>query len=114
MNSAPAQKDTRCYEINCSVLVKDSLLNTEDLKNYLEARIKVNGRTGNLAGNVDLVCTEDSIVVKPRVRLPKKYLKYLGNKFLYKKELKDWVRILSTGKSSYKLVYYRVVSNKDE
>nr|6ZU5_LU0 Chain LU0, eL22 [Paranosema locustae] len=114
MNSVQAENDTRCYELNCSVLVKDSLLSTEDLNSYLEARMKVNGRTGNLAGNIDLVCTEESILVKPRVRLSKKYLKYLVKKFLYKKELIDWVRILSTGKSSYKLAYYRVVSNKYE
>lgn len=114
MSEAADPASNKCYEINCGTLVKDSLLNLEDFKSYLEARIKVKGKTGRVADNVDLACTNESLLVSPKVRLSKKYLKYLGNKFLYKKELKDWVRIISTGKKSYKLAYYRVDSNKDE
>lgn len=114
MSEATAASERKCYEINCGVLIKDSLLNLEDFKSYLEARIKIKGKVGFTADNVEFECTPESLLVSPKVKLSKKYLKYLGNKFLYKKELKDWVRIISTGKKSYKLAYYRVDSNKDE
>lgn len=112
---ADAVGEAKSYEINCATVVNDNLLSTDDLAKYLEARIKVNGKTGRVSGNVDIVCTGETVIVSPKVGgFPKRYLKYLGNKFLYKKELKDWVRIVADGKKAYKLAYYKVDSNKDE
>lgn len=112
-----AVEETKTFEIECSALVKDNLLSVEEFKDYLESKIKINGRTGQLKDKIELTCTSESIIISTKevdVRLPKKCLKFLGNKFLYKKELKDWVRIIANGKKNYKLAYYKVDANKAE
>ncbi|KCZ75582.1 hypothetical protein H311_03436 [Anncaliia algerae PRA109] len=111
------EEETKTYEIECSALVRDNLLSVEEFKEYLESKIKINGKCGQLKDKIDLTCTSESIIVStkvPGLRLPKKGLKFLGNKFLYKKELKDWVRIIAAGKKAYKLAYYKVDANKAE
>ncbi|RVD90572.1 60S ribosomal protein L22-like [Tubulinosema ratisbonensis] len=112
-----AVEETKSFEIECSALVRDNLLSVEEFKEYLESKIKINGKTGKLDGKIELTCTSESIIVsslEANVRLPKKCLKFLGNKFLYKKELKDWVRIIANGRKNYKLAYYKIDANKGE
>lgn len=114
MNTEAAE--SRTYEIQCATLIKDNLLKIEALKEHLESKIKIKGKTGRCEGNVGIMCTADQIIVTPNdnIKLSKKYLKYLTNKFLYKQELKDWVRIIANGKKSYRLAYYKTESNKNE
>ncbi len=85
-------------------------------------RIKVQGRVGNLSQSV-LVKTADSIVsvtVAPNVVFAKRYLKYLTKKvfvliqFLKKNQLRDWLRVVASAKSSYELRYYNVSSEDKE
>jgi large subunit ribosomal protein L22e len=106
--------ESKTYEIQCGTLIKDNLLKIDALRDYLMSRIKVKGKTGRCEENVGIMCTADSVIVTPKVKLSKKYLKYLTNKLLYKMELKDWVRVISNGKRSYKMAYYKMESNKNE
>jgi len=43
-----------------------------------------------------------------------RYLKYLTKKFLKKQQLRDWLRVVSTGKGVYELKFYNVMNDDAE
>ncbi len=44
----------------------------------------------------------------------KRYLKYLAKKFLKKMQMRDFLRVVSTNKSTYELKYFNIQENEDE
>lgn len=40
--------------------------------------------------------------------MAKRYLKYLTKKYLKKNSLREYMRVISTGKASYELRYFKV------
>jgi large subunit ribosomal protein L22e len=48
------------------------------------------------------------------MKYKKKYFKYLTKKFLKKKQLRDWLRILAHGKQHYHLKYFNIHDNEEE
>lgn len=75
---------------------------------YLKERIKVAGKTGNLAGAVSLERTKTRVTVNADIHFSKRYLKYLTKKYLKKNNLRDWLRVVANGKDSYELRYFQV------
>jgi large subunit ribosomal protein L22e len=43
-----------------------------------------------------------------------RYLKYLTKKFLKKQQLRDWLRVVATGKGGYELRFFNVVSEEGD
>ena len=43
-----------------------------------------------------------------------RYLKFLTKKFLKKKTLRDWLRMLTAGRQAYKLRYFNIHNQDDE
>ncbi|KAJ2816824.1 60S ribosomal protein L22, partial [Coemansia erecta] len=74
----------------------------------------VEGRTNNLGDRVTITRSEDKVVVEAKVDLSKRYLKYLTKKFLKKNQLRDWLRVVSDSKDSYKLKYFNVSNEAEE
>ncbi|KAK4538389.1 hypothetical protein CDCA_CDCA17G4414 [Cyanidium caldarium] len=97
------------YVIDCSIPVQDNILDTAPLQKYLQDRIKVNGKTGQL-GDVVVVAREGAarIVVTANIEFSKRYFKYLARKYLKKREMRDFMRIVSSGRDTYQLRYYNV------
>lgn len=81
---------------------------------FLVARIKVNGKTGQLADNVEVKFDKSKIIVKADIPFSKRYLKYLTKKYLKKQHLRDWVRVVATDKNTYELRYYSISDSADE
>lgn len=75
-------------------------------------RFKVNGKTGNLGSLVSITRTGSSIAIKSTVHFSKRYLKYLTKKYLKKSQVRDWIRVVASGKDTYQLRYLYI--NKDE
>lgn len=75
---------------------------------YLKERIKVAGKTGNLAGAVSLERTKTRVTINADIHFSKRYLKYLTKKYLKKNNLRDWLRVVANGKDSYELRYFQV------
>jgi hypothetical protein len=48
------------------------------------------------------------------IRLHDRYLKYLTKKFLAKNNIKDYLRVIASDKSSYELKYYKLDEDDEE
>jgi len=55
-----------------------------------------------------------SITVKAFVAFSKKYLKFLTKKYLKKKTLRDWLRVVAANKTTYILKYYNIQDKEEE
>lgn len=76
--------------------------------------IKVNGKTNNLGHAVSLGREKMKVVVSSDIPFSKRYLKYLTKKYLKKNNLRDWLRVVASGKDSYELRYFQINSQEDE
>lgn len=78
-------------------------------------RIKVNGKTGNLGNAVSLGREKNTkLVLTSDIPFSKRYLKYLTKKYLKKNNLRDWLRVVASGKDSYELRYFQINNQEDE
>ena len=81
---------------------------------YLLERIKVNGKTSNLGNVVSLSREKNTkLILSSDIPFSKRYLKYLTKKYLKKNNLRDWLRVVASGKDSYELRYFQI-NNQDE
>ena len=53
-------------------------------------------------------------VTSPSIAYSKRYVKYLAKKFLKKNQLRDWIRVVSSGKASYELRYFNISQDDEE
>lgn len=83
---------------------------------FLTDRIKVAGRTNNLGSAVTVKRNGANITVTvaPGTPFAKRYLKYLTKKFLKKKQLRDYLRVISTKKDTYALKYFKDMNGDEE
>ncbi|KAK9448736.1 60S ribosomal protein eL22 [Limtongia smithiae] len=82
---------------------------------FLNNKIKVDGRTGNLGELIKVSKEgESKVVVDAHTQFSGRYLKYLTKKYLKKKNLRDWLRVVSVSKGVYELRYFNVVVSDDE
>mmetsp|Transcript_3892 Transcript_3892/g.5955 ORF Transcript_3892/g.5955 Transcript_3892/m.5955 type:complete len:123 (+) Transcript_3892:30-398(+) len=102
------------FEIDCSIPVNDNVLDPLNFEKYLHDRIKVNGKTGNLGTNIVIKRKNHKITIEARVPFSKSCLKFYTKKYLKKQSLRDYVRIIAKGKSTYLLKYYAVNEEKAE
>lgn len=101
--------------IDCSVPVNDALLDTASFVKFLQDRIKVDGKTGQLGDNV-IVARDGKakVTIKTEIAFSKRYLKYLTKKYLKKQQLRDWLRVLATGRDTYELRFFNIHDNRED
>jgi large subunit ribosomal protein L22e len=112
-NNAPTKK----FCIDCKVPFQDHVLDPASFMKFLQDKIKVDGRTGNLGGKVEVKReSEDSPRIFGTAQLPfsKRYLKYLTKKYLKKNNLRDWLRVVAASKDSYELRYFQINNDEEE
>jgi large subunit ribosomal protein L22e len=110
-------KGKKVFKIDCSVPAKDDILNEDAVKafnQYLTENVKLHGRKGKLGDKVKVTTDNNVITVQTTMAYRKKYFKYLTKKFLKKKNLRDWLRILATKKGEYTLQYYNIQDPDEE
>jgi large subunit ribosomal protein L22e len=78
----------------------------------LHDRIKVGGKTNNLSGVVTIHRDGTQITVTSQQPMSKGYLKYLTKKYLKKSYLRDYFRVISSGKHAYELRYFKTYDRK--
>eukprot|EP00069_Balaena_mysticetus_P009187 bmy_10507T0 len=82
---------------------------------FLQERIKVNGKAGNLGGGVVTIeRSKSKITVTSEVPFSKRYLKYLTKKYLKKNNLRDWLCVVANSKESYELHYFQINQDEEE
>jgi large subunit ribosomal protein L22e len=117
MRMAALAKGKKIFKVDCSTPAQDDIMDA-DLMNayqqYLAENIKLHGRKGKLGDKVKITQEANVITVATTMAYRKRYVKYLTKKFLKKKNLRDWLRILATGKGEYTLKYFNIQDNEAE
>jgi large subunit ribosomal protein L22e len=115
-NKGPKAKTVSKFIIDASKPAKDKIFDSTAFVQFLQERIKVDGRTGNLGDKVTVEDKGDGRieVVATNLDFSGRYLKYLTKKFLKKNQLRDWLRVVSTAKRTYTLKFFNVVNEADE
>ena len=75
---------------------------------FLQDRIKVSGKTGNLGDLISVSRDKAKVTVASDIPFSKRYLKYLSKKYLKKQQLRDWLHVISDNKQTYSLRYYNI------
>ena len=117
LRSKPMAKGKRVVKIDCTVPVADDIFDTETVgafEQYMQQNIKLHGKKGKLGDKVKVAMKKNTLEIQTVMRYNKRYFKYLTKKFLKKKELRDWLRILATGKNAFTLKYYNIHDQEEE
>ncbi|KAK3691727.1 60S ribosomal protein L22 [Vermiconidia calcicola] len=109
------QKVTKKFTINATQPTSDRIFDPSAFTTFLQQRIKVDGRTGNLGDTITVSNLGDGrIEVVAHQEFSGRYLKYLTKKFLKKQQLRDWLRVVSTQKGEYSLKFFNVVGDEGD
>ena len=103
-----SKKIVHKFNINCRLPIEDNVIVLKDFEQFLAQKIKVDNKTGNLGNSVTVAMDKESIVVEAKIPLSKRYLKYLTKKYLKQQDLKEFLRVISTNKTTYELRYFKI------
>lgn len=107
------KKTSTKYTINCTLPIEDNVIVLNDFTDYLTQKIKVDGKTGNLGSAISVGKDKNSVVVTASIDFSKRYLKYLTKKYLKKQQMREYLRVIATNKTTYELRYLQV-DNEEE
>eukprot|EP01054_Gregarina_sp_Poly1_P008305 Gregarina_sp_Poly_1__8304@NODE_4855_length_472_cov_4_071605_g3351_i0_p1_GENE_NODE_4855_length_472_cov_4_071605_g3351_i0NODE_4855_length_472_cov_4_071605_g3351_i0_p1_ORF_typecomplete_len138_score22_21Ribosomal_L22e/PF01776_17/4_3e50_NODE_4855_length_472_cov_4_071605_g3351_i010423 len=102
------------FTVDCTHPVEDNIMDVSNFEKYLQERIKVNGKTNNFGNVLSLERNKMKLSVNSDLPFSKRYLKYLTKKYLKKNNLRDWLRVVASGKDTYELRYFQINSQEDE
>ncbi|KAK0402808.1 hypothetical protein QR680_016546 [Steinernema hermaphroditum] len=104
------------FNIECQRPVEDGILKLASFENFLQERLKVGGKVGQLAASgVSIETDKTKITVNAeKTPLSKRYLKYLTKKYLKRNNLRDWLRVVSSNKNTYELRYFQIDGADEE
>ena len=102
------KKTSTKYIINCQMPIEDNVIVLGDFTDFLNQKIKVDGKTGNLANAVVISKDKSNVVVEAKIDFSKRYLKYLTKKYLKKQQMREYLRVVATNKNTYELRYLQV------
>ncbi|GAB1289300.1 60S ribosomal protein L22 [Apodemus speciosus] len=116
------KKQVLKFTLDCTHPVEDGIMDAANFvateqkqEQFLQERIKVNGKAGNLGGGVVTIeRSKSKITVTSEVPFSKRYLKYLTKKYLKKNNLRDWLRVVASSKESYELRYFQINQDEEE
>ena len=109
-----AKKTVNKFTINCTLPIEDNVIVLNDFTDFLTQRIKVDGKLGNLGSAVTVGKDKNNVVVTANIDFSKRYLKYLTKKYLKKQQMRDYLRVIATNKSTYELRYLQVDNDEGE
>merc|ERR1719473_1182539 len=94
------KKKTAKFVINCWQPGEDSVLDVASN----------GGKAGDLGDAVTVAQDKTKVVVTAELPFPKRYLKYLTKKYLKKQQLRDYLHVIATSKSTYEMRYFSINS----
>jgi len=104
------------FVIDCTAPVDDKVLDVASFEKYLQDRIKVDGKTSNLAANgvtIGRDRTKLTVTAPSDIQFPKRQLKYLAKRYLKKQQLRDYLRVIAASKNSYELRYFSISAGEE-
>mmetsp|Transcript_71335 Transcript_71335/g.126057 ORF Transcript_71335/g.126057 Transcript_71335/m.126057 type:complete len:125 (+) Transcript_71335:52-426(+) len=112
--AAKGKKAALKFTLDCQQPADDNIIEAKDFEKFLTSRIKVEGKTGNLGDKISISREKSKIHVTAEAPFSKRYLKYLGKKYLKSQQLRDFLRIVAPTKTSYELRYFNINEDKDD
>ncbi|KAJ1459660.1 ribosomal protein L22e [Pelagophyceae sp. CCMP2097] len=101
------------FVIDCWQPVEDAVLDVSNFEKFLRDAIKIDGKTGNLGETITITSEKTKIVISAAEQaFAKRYLKYLTKKYLKKQQLRDYLHVVATNKSTYEMKYFNI--NNDD
>jgi large subunit ribosomal protein L22e len=107
------KKDLK-FVIDCNAPVEDGIMDAASFEKFLHDRIKVNGKAGNLGDIIAISRDKAKITVSAHPPFSKRYLKYLTKKFLKKQNLRDWLHVIASNRTTYELRYFNIQDQPEE
>ncbi|RQM05348.1 hypothetical protein DH86_00001883 [Scytalidium sp. 3C] len=117
-------KVTKKFIINASQPASDKIFDVSAFEKFLQDKIKVDGRVGNLGDIVQISQQGEGKIEHP---ISASHVYPVGGhiqgqtretnahpstkKFLKKQQLRDWLRVVSTSKGVYELRFFNVVND---
>ena len=108
-----SKKPTVKYTISLQQPVEENIIVLGDFESFLNQRIKVDGKTGNLGDKVTVAKDKFSIVVTAKIDFSKRYLKYLTKKYLKKQDVREFLRVVATSKNQYEVRFLQVDNDEE-
>ena len=105
---------TMVCTIDCTAPADDKIFDVIAFQQFLQQRIKVNGRAGALGKAVHVNRIGTKVVVTSTAGFSKQYLKYLTKKFLKKNKIRDWLRVIAVKPDTYELRYFNIQEGDDD
>ncbi|GAA5890252.1 hypothetical protein JCM6882_008769 [Rhodosporidiobolus microsporus] len=103
------------FFIDYSGPANDKIFDAAAYEKFLVDSIKVEGKTGQLGEDVKIQREgSGKLSVTSTIPFSKRYLKYLTKKFLKKNLMREWLRVVSTGKDTYTLKFYNLSFDQNE
>jgi large subunit ribosomal protein L22e len=99
------------FVIDCTQPVEDKVLDVAQFEKYLQDKIKIDGKTGQMAASSVVISrdkTKLTVASPQELGFSKRQLKYLSKRYLKKQQLKEYIRVVAASKNSYQLKYYNV------
>eukprot|EP01038_Epipyxis_sp_PR26KG_P011953 gene11953-16000_t len=109
-----AKKSVAKFTIDLWQPVEDKVLDPASFEKFLHDRIKVGGKAGELGTKVTITRDKTKVTVNAELPFSKRYLKYLTKKYLKKQQLKDFLHVIASNKSTYELRYYKISGGGEE
>jgi large subunit ribosomal protein L22e len=91
------------FTIDCTTPVDDHVLDPASFEKFLHDRIKVNGKTGVLGEAITITRDKTKLQVTAEAPFSKRYLKYLTKKYLKKQQLRDYLHVIASSKTTYEV-----------
>jgi len=112
--SKKTKKVQKKFVLDCTHPAEDKIMDPAEFATYLNEKIKVAGKTGNLGTNVVVQREGFKVNVLSDIPFSKRYLKYLTKKYLKKHSLRDWLRVVASNSTTYELRYFQINQDEDE
>ncbi|KAI9631785.1 ribosomal protein L22e [Dioszegia hungarica] len=115
--SAPkptAGKPLHKFYIDYSVPAADNVFDPAAFEKFLQDRIKVEGKLGQLGENITVGREGNKLVLTSLIPFSKRYLKYLTKKHLKKNSFENFLRVVATSRDTYSLRYFKVDQDEAE
>jgi large subunit ribosomal protein L22e len=102
------KKQVLRFTIDCTAPVDDHVMDPASFEKFLHDRIKINGKTGVLGDKVKISRDKTKIQIEAVAPFSKRYLKYLTKKYLKKQQLRDYLHVIASSKTTYELRYFNI------
>ena len=83
-------------------------MDISSFETFLAERIKVGGKAGALGDVVSVAADKTKVTVTSDAPMSKRYLKYLTKKYLKKQQLRDYLHVIASNKTTYELRYFNI------